>query len=99
MSGHRLDSQTDGTVEQNDIMPALLGLSKLLDDMSERLEASPAPREAAAPPCDRDIVLALLGVLALRRTLRNWLGQCGGGSPQSFPDPQIDAAAAWRLLR
>ena len=86
MTGPLIDRQLDRTVEHNDIVPALLGLLKMLDDISVRLEAEAAgptypPKSATA--ADREAVLAMLGLLRLRRTLHNWLGQCAPSAPHA----------------
>jgi len=59
----------DGT---NDLVPLVLGLLKALDDLASRVEQ---PAAAVAPAGgDAALVDALLGLLALRRTVRAWVG-------------------------
>jgi hypothetical protein len=96
MNLHMLDSQVDGTVEQNDIVPALLGLSRMLDDLCQRLDTSAFRRGFPASPEDRTVMLAMLGALSLHRTLHDWLGHCAS-STQSLESPQ--GPTIERLLR
>ena len=79
MTGVLLEGQIDCTVDHNDIVPLLLGLSKILDEVSERVGAGADRRRGGrgtVEPVDEDLVLAVLGLLSVRQTLRRWLRQC-----------------------
>jgi hypothetical protein len=93
-----LDSQVDGTAEHNDMVPILLGLWKILDDAATKLEAHASHEQGKAAIVDRDGLLALLGVISLRNTLHNWLGDAESSQPRSFGVP-VSEANAWRLSR
>jgi hypothetical protein len=91
MNDFFLQGQRDCTAERNDIIPAFLGLTRLLDSLAERAETDASDAEsnrpsACAEPTDEDLVLALLGLLSIRGTLHRWLGQC-----RSRPHPQYAA--------
>ena len=92
-----LDSQVDSTAEHNDMVPLLLGLWKILDAAIE-LEAHTSHEQGKAAIVDKDVLLALLGVVSLRNTLHNWLGDAESSQPQSFDVP-VSEANAWRLSR
>ena len=91
-----LDSQIDGTAEHNDMVPLLLGMWKILDNVA--LEMLAAGEQGKATTADRDVLLALLGLMSLRNTLHNWLCQGGGSQPQSFEVPVVETDAR-QLLR
>jgi hypothetical protein len=81
MNDFSLQGQRDCTAEHNDILPALLGLTRVLDGVAERAKIeAPAGRSDRPSACagirDEDLVLALLGLLSIRGTLHRWLGQC-----------------------
>jgi hypothetical protein len=78
-----LDSQADCTSDQNDVVPLLLGIWKELEDLYAHVEVgtpdSTAEREGdVCTTCvrDEDLLLAVLGLLSVRRTLHRWLNQC-----------------------
>jgi hypothetical protein len=93
-----LDSQVDGTAEHNDMVPLLLGLWKILDDAAIELDAHASHEQGKAAIVDSDVLLALLGLISLRNTLHNWLGEAESSQPQSFDVPASEANA-WRLSR
>jgi hypothetical protein len=64
--------QRDDLDSFNHLVPALLGLLKLLDDLTACLD-EPAPA-TSAPLTDKDepLASALLGLVSLHRTLRRW---------------------------
>ena len=79
-----IESQLDCTSDYNDMVPLLLGIQKFLDDLALRVEVKPAHQiscetgganTAITAGRDRELILALLGLLSLRRTLERWLGQ------------------------
>ena len=80
MTERGFDSQIDCSADQNDMVPVLLGFLKIVDDILQRIDtganASPAKalHGAAASP-DEEIVLAVLGLLSVRRTIHRWLAQ------------------------
>jgi hypothetical protein len=81
MTAFSLEGQIDCTADHNDIVPVLLGLSKILDDIAERVKVEEGDgrsdrQSEASEPIDEDLVLAVLGLLSVRRTLRRWLSQC-----------------------
>jgi len=81
MRDFSLGGQRDCTAQHNDIVPVLLGLTKFLDTIAERARTeAPLGRSdrpsAATKPDDEDLILAVLGLLSIRATLRRWLGQC-----------------------
>lgn len=84
MTEFQLEEQTDCTVDHNDIVPVLLGLSKILDDIAERATVEADGRSggqrAAPEPLDEELVLAVLGLFSLRQTLRRRLRQCPSSS-------------------
>ena len=64
MTGVLLEGQIDCTVDHNDIVPLLLGLSKILDEVSERVGAGADRRRrgrGTVEPVDEDLVLACVG--------------------------------------
>ena len=80
MTGLGFDSQIDCSADQNDMVPVLLGFLKIVDDISLRIDtgavASPAKSpHGTATSGDEEIVLAVLGLLRLRRTVHRWLAQ------------------------
>ena len=84
MTGYLLEGQADCMADHNDIVPVLLGLTKILDGIAERVEADErsANLRATPEPHDEELVLALLGLLSFRQTVRRWLRQC---PPSSLP--------------
>jgi hypothetical protein len=79
-----IESQLDCTPDYNDMVSFLLGIQKFLDDLTLRVEAEAAHQishedggtnTAITAGGDREVILALLGLLSLRRTLGRWLGQ------------------------
>lgn len=104
MSG-LLESQLNCTSDHSDIVALLLGIRKFLDDVALRVEAETADpifarggdtKTANTREGDKEVILALLGLLSLRRTLDRWLSQCANTTlslesvhPES---PKLDAS-------
>jgi hypothetical protein len=99
-----LDCQIDRTLDHNDIVPVLLGMWRMLEAFSARAEA--AVSSGGALPSDsggvgdREVVLAVLGILSLRRSLHQWLDQCESVPPRSLADSPLEKRAMGQdLLR
>ena len=74
MSVFSLEGRIDRSAEHNDILPLLLGLLKILDEVDQGTHKKASLNRSDAP--DERVVLAVLGVLSLRHRLNRWVQQC-----------------------
>lgn len=77
-----LTKQIDCTLDHNDVVPLLLGLWKVLEYLSVRVETGTAEallqnerNVQTAHTEDEDLLMAVLGLLSVRRSLRLSLSQ------------------------
>jgi hypothetical protein len=81
MSEIDLARYQDLTDEANDLIPLFLGALKLLDDFAVAASSKADTMRLSAVDGDRSndpLVLAMLGLLSLRRTVRRWAGEAAG---------------------
>lgn len=96
-----VNRQRDDTAAHNDLVPLALGLMQALQRVAESATTPLAESELAndGPREDDELVAALLGALAVRRTLRRWLHEAAIEPPQDDRRAEPNELRRGSLLR
>ena len=87
----------DCSAEHNDILPVLLGLTKFLENIDSQVCRSASGDLLSQ--ADEQVVLALLGLLGVRRKFNRWLDQCAAktvSGDEETADSRKPQASLWR---
>lgn len=85
-------AQLDLTGGENDLLDLALGAQQLLD----RIEQATRKRAETPDPAEEQVVLALLGALALRQNLNRWLRAAEAGAPAQSDAPEQEPTGLLR---